>query len=376
MAHFIRGTETADKTLTPLKHSNDIYKESLKRNPFINLMGKKDSNQPIVVESKHFQGMGSGDTRRFHFIPQNKSDGIHGQNATILGNEDTLDEYSMDIGVDQEAKAFAKKGKMTDKRIIWDFRKEAKNQLINWFGLMYPYWIAQALTGYMSDGQVFCDDYDAEQVVHGDGRLVVPDGASGVKILTPESSSNTTILGGYTDNEGNAGTLKTTDKMTTYVLDILQEVVTEGNPTYRMRPLKSVNGKDFYIMLLSLAARRQLRQDTRFEKRMDSLIQGGADPEKDIFARGALGIWDNIILMPCEYIYRFYNGAGAPFDRNLLLGSNAMVQAFAQTIDYTEERTDHKRKLSCAADVICGHKKTRFDDVDMNVIQVVTSGAR
>lgn len=376
MAHFIRGTEPADKALTPLKHSDDIFNESLARNPYFNFMGKKDGSQPIVVDSKHFQGVGAGDTRRYHFIPQNKTEGIHGQNPTITGNEDSLDEYFMDVGVDQEAKAFAKKGKMTDRRIIWNFRSEAKSQITNWFATeMYPYWITMALSGYMADGQVFVGDFATEQVVHGAGRLVVPDGASGVRILTPESSNETTILGGYTDNEDNAGTLKTTDKMTTYVLDKLQEVVTKGNPNYRVRPVKSVNGKDFYILMLSLAARRQLRQDTRFEKRMVSLIEGGANPEKDIFASGAMGVWDNIILMPSEHIYSFSNGAGAPFDRNLLLGANAMVQAFAQTMDYTEDLTDHNRKLSLAADVICGHKKVRFDDVDMNVIQVVTSGA-
>lgn len=376
MAHFVRGTEPADKALTPLKHSNDIFKESLAVNPYNNLLGKKDGNQPIVVESKEFKGLKIGDTRRYHFIPQNKTEGIHGQNPTIIGNEDTLDEFYMDVGVDQEAKAFAKRGKMTDRRMIWDFRTEAKSQLVNWYGSeMYPYWMQMALSGYMSDGQVFVEDFANEQVVHGAGRLVVPDGATGVKVLTPESSSENTLLTEYEDVEGGAGQLKTTDKMTTYVLDVLQEVVTKGNSKYRVRPVKSVNGKNFYILLLSLSARRQLRQDTRFEKRMLSLVDGGANPEKDIFANGAMGVWDNIILMPCEFIYRFYNGAGAPFDRNLLLGANAMVQAFAQTMDYTEELTDHKRNLSCAADVICGHKKVRFDDVDMNIIQIPSSAA-
>ncbi len=55
------------------------------------------------------------------------------------------------------------------------------------------------------------------------------------------------------------------------------------------------------------------------------------------------------------------------------LGGNAVVMGYAQTIDYTEELTDHKRNLSCAADEISGHKKLEFNDVDLNLAQVITA---
>lgn len=366
MAHFIRDTGNA---LTPMQHSDDIFKESLRQNPYNDVMGAKDSGKPIIVDSSAFKGRMSGDTVRFHFIPQNKTDGIHGQNPSILGNEDSLDEFYMDMKIDQEAKAFAKKGKMTDKRMIWDFRDQSKMQLTNWFRDRYAYWITESLTGYMSDGQVMVSAPATADVVSGAGRLLVAKGASSFLPIEAQYSDETSLLNNY---DGANAKLATADVMNTTLLDVIEEYAKDGNSDYRMLPIKSVNGGDYYILYLSLQCCRQLRVDTRFEKRMISLIASGLNPEKDVFATGAMGVWNNIIIKKNEFIHKFGGTDGKSYARNLLVGGNALVQGFAQTIDYTEELTDHNRKLSCASDVICGHKKVTFNGVDLNVMQVVS----
>lgn len=365
MAHFIMGT---GDPRTPLKHSDDIFEESLRASPYSDVSGAKDSGKPIIVDASEFNGRDCGDTARFHFIPQNKTDGIHGQNPSIIGNEDILDEFYMDMKIDQEAKAFAKKGKMTDRRLIWNYRDQAKTQITRWFADRYPYWITEALTGYMADGQVFVAAPATAKVVTGDGRLVVCKGATSCLPILATYSDETSLLNDY---DGAAAKLATADVMNTATLDMLQEYAKDGNSKYRMLPIKSVNGGDYYILYVSLQCARQLRLDTRFEKRAISLIASGLNPEKDMFASGALGIWNNIIIKPNEFIHKFGGTDGKSYARNLLVGGNAMVQGFAQTIDYTEEVTDHKRRFSCSADVICGHKKITFDGVDLNVMQVV-----
>ena len=369
MAYFIRGTGSS---LTPMQHSLNIFKEYLRMNPYAGRMGKKGSGKPIIVDSTEFKGRKAGDTARFHFIPQNKTDGIYGQNADILGNEDVLNEYYMDLKIDQVAKAFAKKGKMTDIRSIWDFRSEAKDQLVKWFADKHAYWIAMALSGYIADGFEPVADFRNTDVVDGEGRIVVAKGANNYQILGDTYSSEADLLADY---DGAGGKLATTDKMNTYLLDELEIIAKQGNSKYRVRPIRSEsNGAEYFILDLSLAAYRDLRTDSRFEARFISLNDAGLNVKNDTFAKGALGVWNNIIIHKNEFIYEFQNDAGtATYARNLLMGADAMVMGYAQTVDYTEELLDHKRKMSVAADEISGRRKINFDDVDLNVIQVVTA---
>jgi hypothetical protein len=369
MAHFIRGTGS---DLTPMKHSLNIFHEYLRMNPYSGRMGKKGSGKIIIVDSSEFEGRQAGDTARFHFIPQNKTDGIYGQNADIEGNEDNLDEYFMDLKIDQVAKAFAKKGKMTTKRMIWDFRSEAKQQLVKWFADKHAYWISMALTGYISDGYVFVSNPRTAQVVEGEGRLIVAVGGTASKVLVDTFSSEADLLADY---DGVGGKLARTDKMNTYLLDELEILAKQGNPKYRVRPVRAEsNGVEYFVLDLSLSAFRDLRTDPRFEKRMISLADSGVDVKTDAFAKGAIGVWNNIIVFKNEFIYEFKSDDGADrYARNLLMGADAMVMGYAQTSDYTEELRDHKRKISVSTDEISGRRKINFDGVDLNVIQVVTA---
>jgi len=71
MAKFVR-TRSGD--LTPLEHSRKITKEYLRMGKTASLKGEPGSGMPIVTRDE-FEEKG-GDTRRFHFIPQNLEDGV------------------------------------------------------------------------------------------------------------------------------------------------------------------------------------------------------------------------------------------------------------------------------------------------------------
>jgi hypothetical protein len=355
MAHFIRGTGDAR---TPLQHSYNIFKEYLYFNKMTGLIGTKDSGRPVIVDTT-LKGK-AGDTVRYHFIPQNKSDGIWGQNATVLGNEDSLDEFYCDLQIDQLAKAFRKKGKMTTKRAIWDFRAESKNQLVNWWKEMNEILIFASLTGRI-EGMVWKKGAD-DDLVYGEGRIARANGANAVEMLTAAQSDNTSLL----------GLMATSDKMNTYLLDELEIIAKKGNPKYRIRPYKTNNGKEVFRFDISLKAGRDLRQDARWEKHALSVIEAGVS--EDPIANGALGVWNNIIVTTNERVEEFSNVAGTEtYARNLLMGANAAVVGYAQTTDYTEELIDHKRIMSVNADEIRGQRKLTFDGVDVGVCQIITA---
>jgi N4-gp56 family major capsid protein len=356
MAYFIVGT---GEDVTPLQHSHNIFKEYLMQLALKPFIGRKGSGRPIIVDDE-LKGS-AGDTVRFHFIPQNYSDGIIGQDASVLGNEQTLEEKTMDLSIDEVNQAFRKKGRMTDKRIIWKFRKEAKSQLSNWFAQKSEDWLFEALTG-VRNGMTYLWS-NTTDLVSGTGRCIRADGAAGAETVTAAGSDNTAL----------AAAMNSADKFNVDVIELAVIQAKQGNSSYRMRPVRvGKNGEEFFILFVDLRAARDLKSDPRWENKAYSVIERGIGD--DPLATGALGTWDNVIVKTNERIKRFtVDGGTNTYARNLLVGADAAVLAWASTIDYTEELIDHGRQLSCAANEIRGQKKLTFDGVDMGVMQVITA---
>lgn len=363
MAEFIYGTGGA---LTPIQHSNDIFKNYLKQISLNGMFGKKGSGKPIIVDDT--LKAKTGDTIRYHFIPQNATKGISGQNASILGNEDDLSEYSMDLVVDQLAKAFAKKGKMTDQRIIWDFRAEAKTQLTNWWAQMSEDLLFWSGTGWVSGGapadtdaliaQMY-DRTDTTDLVSGAGRCIRASGGNSSAEVTAANSDNTAMYAAFA-----AG-----DKISPRLIEDAV-VMAKTSGTYKIRPTRvGPNGEEYFILYLHTKCARDLRFHPDWQNR--ALRAADVGIENDPIARGALGIWNNVIVKESERITTCGLAGTKVFARNLLFGADAMVLAWAQTLDYTEELLDHKRKMSVAADEIRGQDKLTFNSVDCGVAQVI-----
>lgn len=354
-----------DSALTPLQHSLNIFKQYILNNKFSHMIGKRGSGKPIITDSSLFQGKHAGDVGRYHFIPQVFGDGIEGQDVDILGNEDVIQEFYMDLRIDQIAKAFAKKGKMTTKRLIWDFRDEAKNQLSNWFKWKTENDLADALTGIITDGvtRLTGSALNTTPLVTGNGRCIAPDYTNG-------AFSTQLIDGANTSNNDLLTTLTNDDAMNTYILDELQDFAKTANEI-PITPVRMEDGVERYTLILHPKAAIALRRDERWEKRaLQSMAQNNS-LMNDPIAKGCMGIWENIVVREADYVRTATNAAGTlTIARNLLLGSDAAILAYAQNMDYSEELLDHKRKISIAADEIRGCRKLTFNGLDMNVAQV------
>jgi N4-gp56 family major capsid protein len=366
MAYFIRGTGQA---VTPLKHSLEIYREYMLNMFFTNMMGKKGSGKPIIVDDTCFKGRDSGDVGRYHFIPYFRGEGIRGQNKSVIGNENTIDEYYMDMRIDQITQAFSKKGKMTDKRTIWNAREEFRRQLSEWFRNQTEIDIIDSLSGFNTDGATYISGAAAEtqDAVTGDHRCIRPDYNNSKYETVEVSAANsdaTSLLSAMNSN----------DIMNTQLLDVLQDFAKTADSKYAMRPIRAKNGEEYYMLVLHPRAAIDLRNDPRWEKRAIASMTGKNSLEGDPIATGAIGVWEHIIIREANFIKTHKNSGGTlRIARNLLLGADAAIMAYAQTLDYTEERLDHNRILSCAADEIRGIKKMTFDGCDLNIAQVPSS---
>lgn len=362
MAYFIRDT---GNNLTPLQHSYNIFKEYITKNFFSTMIGKRGSGKPIVIDDSVFKGRGAGDVGRWHFIPQYKGKGILGQNPSITGNEKTLDEFYMDLRIDQVAQAFKKRGKMTDIRTIWNIREEFKSQLAEWFRDFTETDLVYALTGLKSDGATWIEGASSmsTDLVNGAGRCFRPDYAD---------SKFTTVKVAAADSDGTSLTsaINSGDIMNTYLLDELQSLAKTAGK-YAMKPIRAVNNEEYYILVLHPNAAIDLRRDPRWEERAVASMTGKGSLENDPIATGAMGIWGKIIIKEADKIVVQSNAAGTVnVARNLLLGADAAILAYGQNLDYKEEKRDYDREMGMAADEIRGSNKITFDGCDLNVAQV------
>ena len=375
MGYFIRGTGDGR---TPVEHEREIFKQYIKGTVFSELMGKRGSGKSIIMDGKQFAGMGAGDTRLFHFVPQFMGAGIRGQNKSIEGNEKTIAEFTTKITVDQVAQAFRKKGKLTDLRVIFNLRNEFKDQLANWFKFNTEFDIVDALTGYMIDGANYLPGFSRDEetgmitieakgaamttpLVKGEGRCFRPDYEGGKftnVVVKEEDTSNEALLADMTKE----------DVMNTKLLDGLQNLAKSAGK-YPMKPVRLSDGREYYILMLHPTAAEQLRADARWEKRVLASYQGARTLENDPIATGAMGIWEKIIVKEADYIPSISNDK-VSVARNLLLGADAAVMAWAQTLNYVEKKFDYDREMGVAADEIRGVKKLDFNGVDLNIAQV------
>lgn len=370
MAQFIRGTGSVH---TPVEHAARIYGDYLQQTSLSNEMGRVGDSKPINLYTE-LNG-NPGDQIRIHFIPQHQDGlgstgdgGIHGQDASVTGNEDSLEEYSFLLGIDQEAKAFLKKGKMTSKRIIWNWRETGRRQLTTWWAQRNEALLWQSLTGIVN-GTPASRTYvhaatDTTDLVNGDARCMASNG-----------TGSEVVLAAGTDNVALHSLIASGDKMTVALIqDSVIQARTGG--TYKMRPIRVEDGREFFVMYISIKASRDLRRTTDWKNHALSRIEAGLD---DRIATGAIGIFDNVIVKESEFVVESTNVGGTnTFARNLLLGADALALGWVQRLDYVEERRDFGRIMAMCGDEIRGQTKVLFESPgsvteDAGVLQVITA---
>ena len=87
------------------------------------------------------------------------------------------------------------------------------------------------------------------------------------------------------------------DKMNTRLIENAVILAKRENP-YKMRPVKlNSNGKEMYILHLSLEAARDLRADPDWKEHALSIVTAGIDTKKDPIAMNIMGIWNNVMVM-------------------------------------------------------------------------------
>ena len=244
---------------------------------------------------------------------------------TLKGNEEEMVFKDQRIIVDEIRWGTARKGKLSQKRVLFDLRNQAKGALQD---------LAQEET-----------DRDITTAM-----VATPAGSD--RILYGNAVSNTALSD--IDN--------TDDKCTADGLRRVKRLLKKKcNP--RIRPAKMKNGDELFIAVLDTYAVRDLKADTGTTGwaaiQMAAQVRGGKNP----MFTGALGMIENLVLYEYENL-PILSGVGAgsiDVAQNLILGAQAAAVVWGQMTDYSEDLDDYGHRHGFSIDEIRNVEKLKFD---------------
>jgi len=329
--------------------SKTLAREALKATQIQHFIGESASS--LVQEKTDFK-KSAGDRLTMTLRMQLTGDGVLGD-GTLEGNEERLTTYTDNLLIDQLRHAVRSAGKMTEQRIPWSIREEAKDGLVDW-------WAGRMDTAFFNQ---LCGYTPATDLrFTGNNAVLAP-----TNVVRPNSRANDESL-------------TTGDEFTLQLIDTAVARAKLATPV--LRPLK-IGGKDKYVMFLHTNQVTQLRTNTAAGQWLDiqkAATTGDGSRDNPIFT-GALGEYNGVILHESTRITNGVNSStGAAVTaarRAVLCGAQAAVIGFGGGMsyggwDWNEELFDYGNQLGVEAGCIFGLKASRFNSADFAKIGVHT----
>lgn len=338
--------------------SADLLKEALKRTQLIQFMG---TGSDSLIQIKNEVNKASGDLIRTGLRHQLAGAGIQAD-GTLEGNEEALEIYSDDIYIDQLRHAVRSAGKMSEQRVPFSVRAEARDGLADWWADRIDTWGFTQLCG---------NTGESDTRYTGNQATIAPD-------------TDHIVIGSGSGSTAEASISATTvAKMNLTFIDAAVE--RSKLAKNQLRPVMS-GGKKYLVLFLHPAQVTSLRTNTNTGQWLDiqkSALQGG-DKANPIFS-GALGVYNNVILHESTRVQRTplsansvaSAGASGLVRRAVLCGAQAASVAFGRgygknTFSWKEELFDYGNQLGVAAGCIGGLKKLRYNGSDFGVMVIPT----
>lgn len=329
--------------------SRKLLHEALKQTWFSKFIGG-DSNSVVYLKTDLEKGPGDRITCGLRMLLT--GDGVQGDN-TLEGQEEALTTYSDNLFIDQLRHAVRSAGKMSEQRVPFSVREEARLGLTDWWAERLDTSFFNQLTGNTSQ---------ADTRYTGNNATLAP---------------TTTVYGG---GEGTAGSLSASTTHALTLRDFDKAVAIAKTRSPMIRPIR-MGGDNYYVAFLHTNAVFQLRGQTATAQWADiekAKVQGGK--ESGIFT-GAIGVYNNVIFhestrLPDATGYSTPgSGSAADFRRAVLCGAQAMLLGYGQeggsSVNWTEELFDYKNKLGVSAGMIFGMKKSQYNSTDYGVINLL-----
>jgi N4-gp56 family major capsid protein len=329
-----------------------LFQDALKKTYFDRFMGKSSNS---LVQLRDETSKGPGDRITIGLRMQLSGAGVQGD-GTLEGNEESLTTYSDNVYIDQLRHAVRSAGKMSDQRVPFSVRDEAKAGLEDWWADRLDTWFFNQLAGYTAQT---------------DTRY------TGNQAATAPSTNRKLFAGSTATDVGQTSS----DIFNLNLIDKCVERAETVSPT--LRPIM-VGGEKKFVMFLHPYQVYDLRTSTSSGQWLDiqkAALAGGKDSGSPIYT-GALGEYNGVVLHQASRVPQGVNGSSAVTTtrRAIFCGAQAALMAYGQKdqsaeMSWVEELFDYQNQLGVSAGMIAGLKKTVFNSEDFGTITVSTYAA-
>jgi N4-gp56 family major capsid protein len=330
-----------------------LFAESLKQTVYSELMG---TGSDSVIQIRNEMNKSEGDRVRIGLRMQLTGDGVAGD-GTLEGNEEALATYYDDVFIDQLRHAVRSAGKMSEQRVPFSVRNEARMGLQDWWADRLDTWFFNQVCG---------------------NTAITDTRYCGMQATVAPTASTNWI---YTSADHTTdATLDNTDKFDSLSYIDTAVVLAKTN-TPAIRPAK-IRGQQLYVLFMHPLQVRDLRQASSGQTWMDiqrALVEGGFKSEKDspIYKGGQMvGIYNGCLILESTRVPYGVSATSTPDTdtrRAVLCGAQSAAFAYGQKqgateMSWVEELFDYENQLGVSAGMIAGLTKLTFNSKDFGTV--------
>lgn len=341
---------TTNHPLVPTLWDNELYAEAIQQTYVWSFMGTGKNS--LLVRKDDFATK-KGDKIIMGLRAQLTGRGTSGDD-TLHGNEEALTTFNDQFTINQLRHAVISKGRMSEQRVLFDLRTEAKEGLADWFATRFDTWFFNQIGG---------ATYQTDTAYTGFNTVA---GVDANHIIRPN---------GKTADES----LTSGDELTLIQLDRLAARLRQGTfastGLMPIRPIK-IRGGNYYVLFVHPNQVQSLRSQTATAQWADlqkAAIQGGMMDIPLITGGDYVGTYNGIIIHQSEKVPMGVNsttGAAVTNARRAVLcgAQAAMFGIGGETPDdnkkfkWVEDRFDYENQLGVSAWTISGLKASTFNN--------------
>jgi N4-gp56 family major capsid protein len=312
--------------------AKELQSEVSKGVYFSKFMGEGPGNAIHVKQMEE----GKGKDVTFGLVSQLSGSAITGD-SSLEGNEQSLSTFSNTVSTNQKRLAVRDTGKFANSKVLYDFRSTSLDLLKTQYSEL-----------------IDADIFSALSTTSGTHAYYRADATTSVYATSDPK-----------------GDLATNDSITLADISAMKTLAQiGGSANYRMRPIR-VDGNDYYVLVLHPEVAYDLFELEAFQKiQREAQQRGDSNP----LFKGALGIYNGVVIHAHEGVNTFDNGGGAAVKgaRNLFMGAQAACFAESSDMMWVEKTFDYGNQLGISAAKIYGVDISDYNSKDYGVIQYVT----
>lgn len=329
-------------------------------------MGRGEETEMPIMQLTDLEA-DSGEYISFDLSMQLKMEPVEGDDI-LEGKEEDLTFYTDGVYIDQARGGVNTGGRMTRKRTIHNLRKVARRRQSDWWARLFDELIFMYLSGARGINADFI--YPTTYTGFANNSFSAPD------------SEHIIYANGKTK-----ATITSSDKIDLLEIDravAIAEMMgggTQGIP--QIQPIM-INGEPHFVCVMNPWQVYDVRTNTNSGQWLDiQKAAAAAEGRKNPIFKGALGMYNNVVLHSHKAIIRFSDygsGGNLTAARALFLGRQAAVVAFGSEgtglrFGWHEEARDNGNQAVISTHSIFGLKKTTFNAYDFGIMAIDTYAA-